>query len=528
MNTLPCNRTQGGIFIWLCSLFFATIAAASVVRSSEGFGRLFVDAFVAIGVAFAVRTLAVKSVRSRGGSPEAEKGPMLGLAVVGASACFSGFRQFVWSGSDRLPLLVMGLVCSAFAILVSFAVLSVGRGLNRYDMNLGGCFRREWAGMNRRTRMLCLSFFGLPAAETFVFMVATLANGLRFEWWELLANTVIAAGVFLALIAGLRRIICGLAFRIADGGRRERLRPADLRAAWGDSFSVPEYCAAIMGGSSSTLAFAVLPGSFRSCYFPIMLFGAAMAFAVLVLVLRVDRNRQATLFRSQWRAESESILAEWLEERSRRESTAVMNLISGKYRNGGGGSWGDDTVLRDMADHVRKHLNATFCGGGAMKYVSRCCFADRGDVIADCLEGAWDARRFVPDPGDGMDGLLSDAELLKRVDALKADPENGGGPSAEDSAKVLFADLESGFDWSCVQPRCRMSLDFRGDGLLRSFLLEFSKDGRCSLSTVDGSSTVMVRSFGLSEMDSAIEAALTDVGIPVLSDQLRDFRTDTT
>lgn len=514
--TDPPIRMQGGVFIWTCALFAVPSAVAVVFRSYDGFWEFFATCLLAAGIACLAYYLVKMLICKRTGSLDGERGPLVGLVSMGASVFVIGYYTQLRAHPDRSPYVWAFFAWGIGALATAALLLLVGRGLNLCDHGL----RREgvladWNGMSDQAQTAALVMEAVPALVAIVYICDVLVYGMRLKTWVIAGNLVFTAGLLLSLFAWSRRTVLAFAVLKLSARAIGRFVPRTPCAIWRDSFTVQEFLAALVASGAVAAVFAFCPRLLQDPvpYLSLTSVGVLVGYSALILVWYLDRSQLADLLCGQWRKEKILFLQMGHEESVRRHRAAVRERVLDSFRANADANWDDMTVIKGVAERVRRFLNLKFCEDGRMKYVSRCAFPDRIDVLQQVVGELFDSGSCTLPEGDGLEiyERMTDEQLLAKASEMESGRVDGDLSAIEADARACVGELSAKIAMSGVRPRCRLSLDFREGSRICGLEVEMDESGSATLFDAGANGGAVLRKCTADDLGEVLERELASL-----------------
>ncbi len=520
--TDPPSRIQGGVFIWTCALFAVPSAIAVVIRSYDGLWELFATCLLAAGIACLAYYLVKMLICKRAGSLDGERGPLAGLVSMGASVFIIGYYTQLRAQPDRSPYVWAFFACGIGALAIVVLLLLVGRGLNLYDHGL----RREgvlaeWNGMTVKARIAAFVMEAVPALVAIVGVCDVLIYGMRLKTWVIAGNLVFTAGLLLSLFAWSRRRFLAFAVLKLSARGIGRFVPRTPCAIWRDSFTAQEFFAALAASGALAVVFAFCPWLLQGPvpYLLLTSAGVLVGFSALILFWHLDRTHLADLLCGQWREEKILFLQTGHDESVRRHRAVVRERVLDSFRANAGANWDDMTVIKGVAERVRRFLNLKFCEDGRMKYVSRCAFPDRIDVLLLAVGELFDSGFCTLPEAGGLEiyERMTNEQLLAKSSEMETGRADGDLSAIEADAKTCVDELSAKIASSGIRPRCRLILDFREGSRTCGFTVEIDEGGSASLFDARANGGAVLRKCAEDDLGEALERELASFVLRPLS-----------
>ena len=514
--TDPPIRIQGGVFIWTCAFFAVPSALAVVFRSYDGFWEFFATCLLATGIAFLSYYLMKMLICRRAGSLDGERGPLAGLVSMGASVFVIGYYTQLRAQSYRSPYVWAFFAWGIGALVMVFVLLLVGRGLNRCGHGL--CRDRilaDWNGMTDQARTAVLVMEVVPTLVAIVGVCDVLVNGMSLKTWMIAGNLVFTEGLLLSLFAWSRQTVLAVAVLKLSARAIGRYVPRNPCAIWRDSFALQEFFAALAASGVVAVVFVFCPRLLLDPvpYLLLTLAGVLAGFSALVLVWCFDRSHLADQLCGKWRKEQILFLQMGHEESVRRHRAAVRERVLDSFRANADANWDDMTVIKGVAELVRKFLNLKFCEDGRMKYISRCAFPDRIEVLLQVVGELFDNGCCTLPEAGGLDVYerMTNEQLLAKCSEMGAGRANGDLSAIEADAKTCVDELSAKIARSGIRPRCRLSLDFRVGSRICEFKVEMDESGSATLSQARANGGAVLRKCAEDDLGEALERELASL-----------------
>ena len=512
MTNFP-SRIQGGVFVWVCALFVVPTAIAVVCRSYDGFWEFFATCLLAAGIACLAYYLVKMLICKRVGSLDGERGPLVALVSMGASVFVIGYYTQLRAHPDRVPYVWAFLAWGIGALATAALLLLVGRGLNLYDHGL----RREdilaeWNGMTDHAQTAVLVMEAVPALVAIVAVCDTLVYGMSLKAWMIAGNLVFMAGLMLSLFAWSRRVVLAAAVLKLSAKAIGRCVPRTPCAIWRDSLTLQEFFAALAASGAVTAVFVFCPRLLQDpvSYLSLTSVGVFVGFSALVLIWHFDRSHLADLLCGQWRKEKILLLQTGHEESVRRHRVAVRERVLDFFRANAGANWDDMTVIKGEAERVRKFLNLKFCEDGRMKYISRCAYPDRVDVLLQVVGELFDSGFCTLPEAGGLEiyERMTNEQLLAKSSEKEAGRVDGDLSAIKTDAETCVDKLSAEIARFGVRPRCRLSLDFREGSRICGFEVEIDESGVATISDARTNGGAVLRKCTENELGEILEHEL--------------------
>ena len=514
--TEPPSRIQGGVFIWTCALFAVSSAIAVVFRSYEGFWEFFATCLLAAGIACSAYYLVKMLICKRAGSLDGERGPLVGLVSMGVSVFVIGYYTQLRAHPDQPPYVWAFFAWGVGALAMTGLLLLVGRGLNLYDHGL----RREgvlaeWNGMTDQAQTAVLVMEAVPGLVAIVTVCDVLAYGMSLKVWMIVGNLFFMTGLILSLFAWCRRTVLDAAVLKLSAKAIGRFVPRTPCAIWRDSFTLQELFAALAASGVVAAFFVFCPRLLRDpvSYLSFTSAGVFVGFSVLILIWHFDRSHLADLLCGQWRKEKILLLQTGHEESVKRHRAAVRERVLDSFRANAGANWDDMTVIKGVAERIRKFLNLKFCEEGRMKYVSRCAFPDRIEVLLQVVGELFDSG-FCTLPEAGGSEIyerMTNELLFAKSSEMEAGRTDGDLSAIEADAKTCFDELSAEIARSGIRPRCRLSLDFREGSRICGFEVEMDESGAATISDARAKGGAVLRKCTEDDLGKVLELELASL-----------------
>lgn len=476
-------RIQGGVYIWACALLSIVSALIEIGRAVKGFCSFFSISVLAIGIAYVVNCIVKRSIVKRVGSIEGELGPIIGIVCVGTSEFVFDFSTRVKYEIEDVSYFMIFIYGAFSAVLVSYAVLFIGRRLNHYEVRLGkdDC-RLMWRVMGKSAQNLCLIAVVFVAVLLIVFMTF---NDLCVNMSGFLMNLFLIAGLLLSLISLFRGrlfdVLISKLFGDSLGGRI----PNNTCSIWQDSFTLHDYFAAFVGSGVAGLVFVFCPQfqHFSWLYMSVVLFGVFAGFFSLCLIWWLDRMYFIEILLLQWRMETVDSLKSREEERVSCYNTALKDRIIEFITVHDNTEWKDLSVISGLAERFRREWNERFCPYGKYKYISEWKILNREEIMARYIENYFDTinqSAHLLNKWSKAYEAMDDRELIAELSKETTQNIRIDEPSDE-VVKKCVDDFSLHVDRLGIKPVCYMNLDIRINGREGKFRIEIKEDGESVL-----------------------------------------------
>lgn len=458
-------RLQGGVFIWLCAVFVAGVAACSIWSLCSGVGELLFSAGCSYGVFLGAYRVFKKLILWRAGSVEGEQGPLLGITIA-TVACFLlvYFKDIhvVHSGSDASCFLSL-LRALAGCVLFGAAVWMVAKGLNRRNLDLRyGILTKMYADLTEGAQVAFISFTVLASLLVPVVFtgLALGVDGLRLLVWTALGHLVISSAVCLVLLSWSRHLFFTVFTSIVQSAEDRCFNPHGRKDLWDDDFSLCEICSAVTSGSLVALLFMVCPRWLESHYFQVMFCGMAIAYAVEIILVLGNKARCNEDLRGRWRNEVKSMLLNadgGAQERKRVE--LIKARVVARLDFTSLGEWLPDAQLLMTSERLRKLLNYHFCEDGRMRYLNSAVMEGKGCAYRRQAEIAIDEMLPLRGPGGRYDDV-TDEELEALCQRLCGEGEIALSAEDGELVETCVRRLQQTLAEMELQPYSTLSAEF--------------------------------------------------------------------